>query len=102
VFAADRQLVWWNSSWAALLGEPSSSTWQLRKFACARFPLHSGPAHLARWPVTEQDSAATDAAVVSDMRRATAASRVARGAAGAVAAHREDRKTIGHRWGRFR
>jgi transcriptional regulator with XRE-family HTH domain len=115
VFAADWQLVWWNRSWAALLGDPSSSPRQLRNFARDRFPVDGGPAHLARWPVTEQDSAATDAAVVSDLRRATGRfphdPRLAElirslragnerfaglWAAGAVAAHREDHKTIGH------
>ena len=115
VFAADWQLVWWNRSWAALLGDPSSSPRQLRNFARDRFPVGGGPAHLARWPVTEQDSAATDAAVVSDLRRATGRfphdTRLAElirsleagnerfaelWAAGTVGAHREDRKTIGH------
>lgn len=115
VFAADWQLVWWNRSWAALLGDPSSSPRQLRNFARDRFPVDGGPANLARWPVTEQDSAATDAAVVSDLRRATGRfPHDARLAAlirsleagnerfaelwttGTVAAHREDRKTIGH------
>jgi transcriptional regulator with XRE-family HTH domain len=115
VFAADWQLIWWNRSWAALLGDPSSSPRQLRNFARDRFPVDGGPAHLARWPVTEQDRAATDAAVVSDLRRATGRfphdARLAElirslragnerfaelWAAGTVAAHREDRKTIGH------
>jgi transcriptional regulator with XRE-family HTH domain len=115
VFAADWQLVWWNRSWAALLGDPSSSPRQLRNFARDRFPVDGGPAHLARWPVTEQDGVATDAAVVSDLRRATGRfphdPRLAElirslragnerfaglWAAGTVAAHREDHKTIGH------
>jgi transcriptional regulator with XRE-family HTH domain len=115
VFAADWQLVWWNRNWAALLGDPSSSPRQLRNFARDRFPVGGGPAHLARWAVSEQDSAATDAAVVSDLRRATGRfphdTRLAElirsleagnerfaelWAAGTVAAHREDRKTIGH------
>ena len=115
VFAADWQLVWWNRSWAALLGDPSSSPRTLRNFARDRFPVAGGPAHLARWPVAEQDSAATDAAVVSDLRRATGRfprdPRLAElirsleagnerfaelWAAGTVAAHREDAKTIRH------
>src|SRR3954469_10123846 len=47
VFAADWQLVWWNRSGAALLGDPSSSPPQLRNFARDRFPVGAGPARLA-------------------------------------------------------
>jgi transcriptional regulator with XRE-family HTH domain len=115
VFAADWQLIWWNRGWAALLGDPSSSPPQLRNFAHDRFPVGAGPARLALWPVAERDSDATDAAVVSDLRRATGRFphdrrlaeliRVLRAgnqrfaelwAAGAVAAHRADHKTIEH------
>lgn len=115
VFAADWRLIWWNRSWAALLGDPSSGPPELRNFARDRFPVGTGPAQLARWPVTERDSGATDAAVVSDLRRATGRfprdARLAElvrvlgagnqrfaelWAAGTVAAHREDHKTIGH------
>jgi hypothetical protein len=115
VFAADWQLIWWNRSWAALLGDPSSSPPQLRNFARDRFPVAAGPAQLARWPVTERDRDTTDSAVVSDLRRATGRFphdrrlaeliRVLRAgnrrfaelwAAGTVTAHREDHKTIEH------
>ncbi|GAA2348471.1 helix-turn-helix transcriptional regulator [Streptomyces violaceusniger] len=115
VFAADWQLVWWNHGWAALLGDPSASPPRLRNFARDRFPVDAGPARLTLWPVTEADRAATDAAVVSDLRRATGRfpqdSRLATlirelnagnkrfaelWAAGEVAAHREDHKTIDH------
>jgi transcriptional regulator with XRE-family HTH domain len=115
VFAADWQLVWWNRSWAVLLGDPSSSPPQLRNFARDRFPVGTGPARLARWPVTELDRDTTDAAVVSDLRRATGRfphdARLAElirilnagnqrfaelWATGTVAAHREDHKTIEH------
>ncbi|MET9000670.1 helix-turn-helix transcriptional regulator [Amycolatopsis sp. NPDC004169] len=115
VFAADWQLVWWNRSWAALLGDPSSSEPRLRNFARDRFPLDAGPARLARWPVTELDAGTTDLAVVADLRRATGRfphdARLAGlileltagnrrfaqlWATGAVAAHREDEKTIDH------
>jgi hypothetical protein len=115
VFAADWQLVWWNRGWAALLGDPSASPPRLRNFARDRFPVNAGPAHLALWPVTEADRDATDAAVVSDLRRATGRfpqdnrlaalirdlnagnSRFAElWASGEVAAHREDHKTIDH------
>ncbi|RKN45949.1 helix-turn-helix transcriptional regulator [Streptomyces hoynatensis] len=115
VFAADWELIWWNRGWAALLGDPSASPPRLRNFARDRFPVDAGPARLARWPVTERDPGATDAAVVSDLRRATG--RFPRDprlaglirelragnrrfaelwATGAVAAHREDHKTIRH------
>ncbi|MFF3329469.1 helix-turn-helix transcriptional regulator [Streptomyces sp. NPDC002888] len=115
VFAADWQLVWWNRGWAGLLGDPSASAPWLRNFARERFPVDADPAHVALWPVTEADPDATDAAVVSDLRRATGRfPRDSRLAAlicdlnagnrrfaelwttGEVAAHREDHKTIDH------
>ncbi|MFI0231671.1 helix-turn-helix transcriptional regulator [Streptomyces sp. NPDC017086] len=115
VFAADWQLVWWNSGWAGLLGDPSASPPRLRNFARDRFPVDAGPARLALWPVAETDRDATDAAVVSDLRRATGRfpqdGRLAAlitelnagnrrfaelWATGEVAAHREDHKTIDH------
>ena len=115
VFAADWQLVWWNRGWSALLGDPSASPPGLRNFARDRFPADAGAPHLARWPVSETDRDATDAAVVSDLRRATGrfpqdhrlASLVRElsadnqrfaelWATGQVAAHREDHKTIHH------
>ncbi|MGZ3145333.1 helix-turn-helix domain-containing protein [Lentzea chajnantorensis] len=115
VFAADWQLVWWNRGWAALLGDPALSPPRSRNFARDRFAADGGPARLARWPVTEADRAATDAAVVSDLRRATGrfprdrrlaalVRELTAGnetfarlwATGAVAAHREDHKTVHH------
>ena len=115
VFAADWQLVWWNRGWAALLGDPSSAPPQLRNFARDRFPLDGGRPRLAQWPVTEADPDGTDAAIVSDLRRATGRFprdrrlaeliRVLRAgnprfaelwATGGVATHREDHKTIEH------
>lgn len=115
VFAADWQLIWWNRSWAALLGDPSASPPGLRNFARDRFPVGAGPARLASWPVVEQDTDTTDVAVVSDLRRATGRfphdARLAAllrelgagnrrfaelWADGTVGAHREDDKTIEH------
>ncbi|WP_307544957.1 helix-turn-helix transcriptional regulator [Streptomyces sp. V3I8] len=114
LFAADWQLVWWNRGWAALLGAPSASPARLRNFARDRFPVDDGPARLVRWPVAEADREAADAAVVSDLRRATGryprGKRLARlirdlsentrfarlWATGEVTAHREDAKTIDH------
>jgi transcriptional regulator with XRE-family HTH domain len=114
-FAADWQLIWWNRAWAALLGDPSASSPQMRNFACYRFPVDAAPARVAHWPVIDRDGDTTDAAVVSDLRRATGRFphdtrlaeliRVLRTgnprfadlwATGAVAAHREDHKTIEH------
>ncbi|MGW0424624.1 helix-turn-helix transcriptional regulator [Streptomyces sp. NPDC003015] len=115
VFAADWQLVWCNRGWTALLGDPAASPPRLRNFARDRFPVDAGPARLALWPVTEADRDVTDAAVVSDLRRATGRfpqdTRLATlirelnagnkrfaelWATGEVAAHREDHKTIDH------
>nr|WP_211831471.1 MULTISPECIES: helix-turn-helix transcriptional regulator [Streptomyces violaceusniger group] len=115
VFAADWQLVWRNHGWAALLGDPLASPPRLRNFARDRFPVNAGSARLALWPVTEADADATDAAVVSDLRRATGRfprdSRLARlirdlnagnrrfaelWAKGEVTANREVRKTVDH------
>jgi PAS domain-containing protein len=50
VFAADWQMIWWNHSWAALLGDPSPSPLELRNFARDRFPVDPGPPRLASWP----------------------------------------------------
>jgi hypothetical protein len=115
VFAADWQLVWWNRGWAALLGDPSALPPRLRNFARDRFPVEAGPVHLALWPVTEARGDTTDAAVVSDLRRATGRFAQDRRLAalirdlnagnrrfaelwvtGKVAAHHEDHKTIDH------
>ncbi|MFF5727719.1 helix-turn-helix domain-containing protein [[Kitasatospora] papulosa] len=115
VFAADWQLVWWNRGWAALLGDPSALPPRLRNFARDRFPVEAGPAHLALWPMAEARGDTTDAAVVSDLRRATGRFAQDRRLAalirdlnagnrrfaelwvtGKVAAHHEDHKTIDH------
>ncbi|MFI1035466.1 helix-turn-helix transcriptional regulator [Streptomyces sp. NPDC020951] len=115
VFAADWQLIWWNRSWAALFGDPLSVPPHLRNFARERFPVGEGTVHLGRWPVIELDRDATDAAIVSDLRRATGrfprdahlaelVRELSAGnqrfaelwATGAVAARREDHKTVEH------
>src|SRR3954454_18037729 len=115
VFAADWQLIWWNPAWAALLGAPSASPPGLRNFARDTFPVGGDGPHLSRWPVTSLDADVTESAVVSDLRRATGRfprdRRLARlirelgdgnerfaalWAAGSVAAHREDHKTVAH------
>jgi transcriptional regulator with XRE-family HTH domain len=115
VFAADWQLIWWNPGWAALLGDPSSVTPALRNFARDTFPIdHNGP-RLSQWPVTSLARDTVEAAVVSDLRRATGrfpddrrlsdliqtlTSGNRRFAelwdAGTVGAHREDHKIVDH------
>ena len=116
VFAADWRLIWWNRSWAALLGDPSSVPDQNRNLVRARFPVGAGQGRrLAAWPVISENKEATDRAVVADLRRATARypgdarlaelisqtldgnERFARlWREGAVGGHAEDRKTIRH------
>jgi len=108
-------LIWWNRRWAALLGDPSPWPPHLRNFALTRFPIGDEASRLALWPVKEADDEATDAAVVSDLRRATGrfprdrrlatlirslsegSPRFAElWATGVVGVHREDRKRIEH------
>jgi transcriptional regulator with XRE-family HTH domain len=115
VFAADWQLIWWNRSWTALLGDPAQSPPTLRNFARDTFPVTSGGPRLSQWPVISLQAEATRAAVVSDLRRATGRfprdrrltgliRELADGneefaglwAAGTVSAHREDRKIVEH------
>lgn len=115
VFAADWRLVWWNRGWAALLGDPDSVPVPMRNFARSVFPVGGeGPA-IAQWPVVVHDQAHTEAAVASDLRRATGRfpddprlaalvhsllagnARFAElWADGTVCAHREDRKVVHH------
>ena len=116
VFAADWRLIWWNRSWAALLGDPSVLAPEHRNLIKSRFPADADPpGRLADRPVMSENLEATDRAVVADLRRASARypgdqrlaalirSRLdgnARFAAlwqdGAVGGHAEDRKTIKH------
>lgn len=115
VFAADWQMVWWNRSWAALLGDPGAVPTPVRNFARCVFPVAADGPAVAQWPVVVQDQAHTEAAVASDLRRATGRfpgdprlaglvadllagnARFAElWAAGTVRAHREDRKVVHH------
>jgi len=115
VFAADWQLIWWNRGWAALLGDPSSTPPALRNFARDSFSINGDGPRLARWPVTSFARDTVEAAIVSDLRRATGRfpnnSRLTTlirvlttgnqrfaelWASGAVSAHREDHKIIEH------
>jgi transcriptional regulator with XRE-family HTH domain len=115
VFAADWQLIWWNRTWAALLGDPSTAPPGLRNFARDTFPVGSTGPQLSQWPVTSLDTGNTSASVVSDLRRATGRfprdRRLAElirvltegnpqfaelWATGTVSAHREDHKIVEH------
>jgi transcriptional regulator with XRE-family HTH domain len=71
VFAADWQLIWWNTGWAALLGDPSSTPSALRNFARDTFPADGTDPRLSHWPVTSLSQREVEASVVSDLRRAT-------------------------------
>ncbi len=116
VFAADWQLLWWNRTWAALVGDPSSVASAKRNFARDCFPLAADTPGMSAWPVTPSGGEdAVCAAVVSDLRRATGRfpddSRLralilelrvgseefeALWSKGAVGSHREDHKVVHH------
>ncbi len=115
VFAADWQLIWWNRGWSALLGDPSSTPREHRNFARDSFPINADRPRLSQWPVTSLARDTVDAAIVSDLRRATGRfpnngrltnlirvltagnQRFAElWACGAVGAHREDHKIVEH------
>jgi len=115
VFAADWQLIWWNRSWAALLGDPASTAAEDRNLVKARFPATAGAGQFTGWPVVSENQEATDRAIVADLRRASArypadarlAGLIRRSVEGnprfaqlwrdgAVGRHTEDRKVIRH------
>jgi transcriptional regulator with XRE-family HTH domain len=115
VFAADWRLIWWNRSWAALLGDPSPLAPEERNLVTSRFPGPAGRRRLSSWPVISENAEATDRAVVADLRRASArypgdprlTGLIARTIDGnphfaelwqdgAVGGHAEDRKVICH------
>ncbi|KAB2352262.1 helix-turn-helix transcriptional regulator [Actinomadura rudentiformis] len=115
VFAADWQLIWWNRSWAGLLGDPSATPPRLRNFARDTFSIDGAGARLSHWPVTSLAQDTVESAVVSDLRRATGRfpdsdrlthliqvlttgnERFAElWSSGTVGAHREDHKIVDH------
>ncbi|AWB92676.1 helix-turn-helix transcriptional regulator [Aeromicrobium chenweiae] len=71
VFAADWRLISWNTAWAALVGDPSTVPRDLRNFALDTFPVGDVGRALAQWPVVAFAEDTVDAAVVSDLRRAS-------------------------------
>jgi len=115
VFAADWRLVWWNHSWAALLGDPSNVAPQDRSLVGTKFPIPGSRGEVEAWPVRSGNPDATNRAIVADLRRASARYPEDRRLAellhhtidanphfaqlwrpGAVGEHAEDRKTIEH------
>jgi len=115
VFSADWRLIWWNHSWTALIGDPSDAPIDDRSLVRARFPIGDDRGPFATRPVMSENHEATDRAIVADLRRAAGrypsdkrlASLIHRTLEGnprfaelwrngAVAGHREDRKTIRH------
>jgi transcriptional regulator with XRE-family HTH domain len=115
VFAADWRLIWWNRSWAALIGDPSGLAAEDRNLVRSRFPVAADRRRLAAWPIISADIEASDRAIVADLRRASArypgdarlAALISRTLAGnqrfaelwrdgAVGWHVEERKTIRH------
>jgi transcriptional regulator with XRE-family HTH domain len=115
VFAADWRLIWWNRTWAALLGDPSVLAPEDRSLVRSRFPVAGDRGRLAAWPVVTENGEASDRAVVADLRRASAryasdprlATLIRRTLDGnphfarmwhdgTVGSHAEDRKTIRH------
>ncbi|WP_075836060.1 helix-turn-helix transcriptional regulator [Deinococcus marmoris] len=115
VFSADWRMVWWNSSWAALLGDPSKVAPEHRSLVASRFPTPNSHGCVAAWPVRIGNPEASDRAIVADLRRASARypadDRLAElvrctiqgnahfaqlWRAGAIGEHSEDRKTIEH------
>ncbi|HEY0247936.1 MAG TPA: helix-turn-helix transcriptional regulator [Gryllotalpicola sp.] len=115
VFAADWRLVWWNRSWAALLGDPSELAPEMRSLVRSRFPTPDDRGGLSLWPIVSERAEATDRAIVADLRRASGRYPGERRLAelirrlldgnprfaqlwhdGTVGAHGEDRKVIRH------
>jgi transcriptional regulator with XRE-family HTH domain len=114
VFAADWTLVWWNAVWTALHGDPNDVPVSERNLARAVFG--TGPARAALRPSSsEAGEEVSAAAVVADLREATArhplderlsalvadlrrdsADFELLWATGRIARHVADRKTIRH------
>jgi transcriptional regulator with XRE-family HTH domain len=115
IFAADWQLIRWNSNWAALLGDPAARPARLRNFARDTFPVGTADPQLSHWPVSSLAQRSVEAAVVADLRRATGrfpgSARLQRlvdellagnarfaelWSTGVVGTHEEDRKIVDH------
>ncbi|WP_093796974.1 helix-turn-helix transcriptional regulator [Streptomyces sp. Wb2n-11] len=115
VFTADWTLVWWNTMWSALHGDPAVLAKAERNLARALFG--NGPAHVSMLPVrSERGQDAFEASIVADLKDAAsrypADAQLGRLVHGlreqsdafarhwatrtAAAQHTTDRKTIGH------
>lgn len=69
VFAADWSLVWWNTMWSALHGDPSALPAAERNLARAFFG--NGAARTALYPIrSERGQDASEASIVADLRDA--------------------------------
>ncbi|MES9540335.1 MULTISPECIES: hypothetical protein [unclassified Actinomadura] len=64
-------MICWNRGWAALLGDPPRTPPHLRDFARDTFPSDEEGPRLSHWPVNAAAQEAVEAALVSDLRRAT-------------------------------
>ncbi len=115
VFAADWRLIWWNRGWTALIGDPSPAAPEDRNLVRSRFPSPADRGRLSPRLIISDNAEATDAAVVADLRWASArypddprltgliASRLEGNPrfaevwhSGVVGRHTEDRKTVRH------
>ncbi|WP_161883976.1 helix-turn-helix domain-containing protein [Deinococcus alpinitundrae] len=115
VFAADWQQLWWNQSWAALIGDPSEVAPEARNFAVSRFPVPGDGGWREAWPVHVRNLEASQRALAADLRQVSAqypedprlkrllhrliegnAKFAALWRAGAVGEHVEDRKVVKH------
>ena len=55
VFAADWRLIWWNRSWAALLGDPSALAPEDRSLVKSRFPAAADRGASPTWPLMSEN-----------------------------------------------
>ncbi|ULH18078.1 helix-turn-helix transcriptional regulator (plasmid) [Deinococcus sp. KNUC1210] len=115
VFAADWQQIWWNASWAALIGDPAEVAPEHRNFVASRFPIPDWGGRVEAWPVRVENLEASKRSLVADLRHASARypadprlavllcrllggnqEFAAMWRSGAVGEHTEDRKVIEH------
>ncbi|WP_371778681.1 helix-turn-helix transcriptional regulator [Streptosporangium subroseum] len=114
VFSADWTLVWWNTMWSALLGDPAVLPTAERNLARALFG--NGAAHASMLPIrSERGQDAFEASIVADLKdavsrypadaqldrlvhdlRGVSDAFARHWATGTAAQHTTDRKTIQH------
>src|ERR1700678_3565046 len=71
VFAAHWGLIWWNRGWAPQRCGPPHLPPEERSLVRTLSPVAGDHGGLARWPVEAENRAATDRAIVADLRRAS-------------------------------